>query len=103
MTISESSTSRSLSQEVLYALRYYLGSRTGLVAIAVAALGAGAYFNWSWLVAAGIAPLLIGVAPCAAMCALGLCMSGRSKTAPPPDVASKLTDETDDKHGKGCC
>ncbi|KGH21610.1 hypothetical protein P606_17115 [Comamonas thiooxydans] len=31
--------------------------------------------NWGWLVAAGIAPLLLAVAPCAAMCALSLCMN----------------------------
>jgi len=29
--------------------------------------------NWGWLVAAGIAPVLVAVAPCAIMCALGLC------------------------------
>jgi hypothetical protein len=35
----------------------------------------GAAFNWSWLVAVGIVPLLITLLPCAAMCALGLCMN----------------------------
>ena len=100
---------RSLSQDGLSAARHYLGSRAGLVAIAAAALGLGAYFNWGWLVAAGVAPLLTGVAPCAAMCALGLCMSGRSRATPAPDQASttmeptKLTTEASDKHGKGCC
>jgi hypothetical protein len=43
-----------------------------LVAVAVAA---GAAFNWSWLVAAGAAPLLLSVLPCLAMCALHLCAS----------------------------
>lgn len=46
-----------------------------------AALTVGIGYNWSWLVAAGIAPLLLSVLPCVAMCALGLCMSrmnGRS-------------------------
>ncbi len=32
--------------------------------------------GWPWLVAAGIAPLLLSAAPCLAMCALGLCMKG---------------------------
>ena len=32
-------------------------------------------FNWSWLAAAGIAPLLLTALPCVAMCALGLCMN----------------------------
>jgi hypothetical protein len=43
--------------------------------LAVVATGAGLAFNWSWLVAAGVAPILLALAPCAAMCALGLCMS----------------------------
>jgi hypothetical protein len=45
-------------------------------------LVAGAAFNWGWLVAIGIAPLLIAVLPCVAMCALGLCMNkmGRSSS-----------------------
>lgn len=56
-------------------LRHYLGGRRGLIVLAAAVLGIGAFLNWGWLVAAGIAPLLIGFAPCAVMCALGLCMS----------------------------
>jgi len=42
----------------------------------------GVALNWGWLVAAGIAPVLVAVAPCAIMCALGLCgmkMMGGSK------------------------
>lgn len=106
MTTSETSASPSLMQGILSAARYHPGSRTGLVALAAIALGGGAYFNWSWLVAAGIAPLIISAAPCAVMCALGLCMSGRSKAASTPDLSaepSKLTDETKHTHGKGCC
>ena len=34
-----------------------------------------AALNWSWLVAMGIAPLLVTVLPCAVMCGLGLCMN----------------------------
>ena len=49
------------------------GRRTWLVLASVAMLG-GAAANWSWLVALGIAPVLLAVAPCAAMCALGMCM-----------------------------
>jgi flagellar basal body-associated protein FliL len=42
--------------------------------LATVAIGAGLALNWSWLVAAGITPILLGVLPCLAMCALGLCM-----------------------------
>lgn len=65
----------SLSRDLLYAARYYLGSRRGLIIVAFAALVGGLALNWSWLVAAGIAPLLLTALPCVAMCALGLCMN----------------------------
>jgi len=42
-------------------------------------LAAGLAWKWSWLVAIGVAPLLVGFAPCVAMCALGLCMNGAGK------------------------
>lgn len=50
------------------------GAVLGLIATAAA-------WQWSWLVALGVAPLLLSAAPCAAMCGLGLCMhrmGGRS-------------------------
>ena len=65
----------SLGRDLLYALRYYLGGRRGSLILAAAAIGGGLAFNWSWLVAAGIAPLLVAALPCVAMCALGLCMN----------------------------
>lgn len=66
----------SLGQDILALLRHWFRGRRGVIALAVVVLGTGAYFNWSWLVAAGVAPILIALAPCAAMCALGLCMKG---------------------------
>jgi hypothetical protein len=71
-----------LGREALNIARYYLGNRWALLALGGGALAIGAGLNWSWLVAAGIAPILIAAAPCALMCALGLCamkMSGDSK------------------------
>lgn len=65
----------SLGRDLLYALRYYLGSRRGVLVLAGLAITAGLALNWSWLAAAGIAPILIIVLPCLAMCALGLCMN----------------------------
>ncbi len=77
MNKSESSnaTETSLTRDLVYAARYYLGGRRALILLTVAALGAGAALNWGWLVAMGVAPLLLVFAPCAVMCALGLCMS----------------------------
>ena len=66
----------SLTQDLSRAARYYLGGKRGLIALAALAIVGGLVFNWSWLVAAGIAPVLLSILPCAAMCALGLCMRG---------------------------
>jgi hypothetical protein len=72
--------------------RTYLTGRRGLIALAAIALIAGAAFNWSWLVAVGIAPLLITALPCVAMCALGLCMNrmaGRKCSTDDTSLADK--------------
>jgi hypothetical protein len=85
-----------LAGDVLHAVRYYFGSRRGLFALAAIALVAGLAFNWSWLVAAGIAPLLIAVLPCVAMCALGLCMSQMTGRACSTDaMGQKATGRAD--------
>lgn len=47
--------------------------RQALIGLAVAAVSGGAALNWSWLVAVGLAPLILFVLPCVVMCALGLC------------------------------
>lgn len=69
------------ARDVLLAARYYLGGRRALFILLAAGAAAGLALNWGWLVAAGLAPVLIGILPCAVMCGLGLCMSrlmGRS-------------------------
>ena len=53
----------------------WLGSkRLVLAGIALALIATGVTWQWSWLAAIGVAPLLVSVAPCVAMCVLGLCM-----------------------------
>lgn len=74
-TRSTKTTETPLARDLFYAARYYLGGRRGLIILAGLALIAGLAMNWSWLVAAGVAPILISALPCAAMCALGLCMN----------------------------
>jgi len=73
--------------------------RTSFIALTLAGAGAGLFFGWGWLVAAGLAPLLVAVLPCAAMCALGLCASrmgnkdlgtGAGTEAVPPKEAEPL-------------
>lgn len=73
-TNSTKTVAGSLAHDWRAAARYYLGGRRGLLIVATVVVAGGLAINWSWLVAAGIAPLLIGVLPCVAMCALGLCI-----------------------------
>ena len=76
----------SLTRDILAALRYWisalrfrLGTR-GLIILAVAVIGAGLALNWSWVVAIGLAPILLAILPCAVMCALGICMPKGEKS-----------------------
>lgn len=71
----------SLARDLLDIARYHLRGWRGIIVLASVAIVAGLAFNWSWLVAAGILPVLLTALPCVAMCALGLCMhriGGRS-------------------------
>lgn len=69
----------------------WLGSRRLVLAgIALGVIGAGLAWQWSWLIAIGIAPLLVSVAPCVAMCALGLCMGFRGSSAASGNAARKV-------------
>ena len=51
------------------------GRRTVMLGV-FALVGAGLALGWPWLVAFGLAPLVLSLLPCAAMCAFGLCMMG---------------------------
>ena len=56
--------------------------RNLLIGVALAG-GAGALvLGWDWLVAAGAASIIVAVAPCLVMCALGLCMNRMTKSDP---------------------
>lgn len=75
----------SLTRDVLHAARYYLWRPRVLLTLAAIAIVAGLALNWSWLVAAGVAPILISTLLCLVMCAFGVCMvcrSGEKSSAP---------------------
>lgn len=57
-----------------------LPRRTLWIALATAGVGGGLFLGWDWLAAAGFGSVLLGLLPCAAMCAAGLC-AGRHGTA----------------------
>ncbi len=67
-------TTVSLAQGAVNAIWPYVSGRRGLIVLAIGIGGAGMATNWGWLVAVGAAPILLALLPCAAMCALGLCM-----------------------------
>jgi hypothetical protein len=93
-TQSSPTSQASLGRDILHATRYYLRGPRGLIAAGAIIVVAGLAFNWAWLVAAGIAPLLLSVLPCVAMCALGLCMNrmtGRSCST--GDVSDKAVED----------
>lgn len=56
---------------------------------------------WSWLVALGIAPLLLALAPCAAMCALGLCMKENDGKLAATDAGSGARNASTNLEQKG--
>ena len=91
-TATDSNTGRpSLAQATRALLLHYLGNRRVLAVLALAVVGTSLALNWGWLAAAGIAPILLALAPCAAMCALGLCMSkmGGKSCSTGKDAAGK--------------
>ena len=63
-----------------------LMGRTGIIlGLFFVAVGAAAYAGgWRWLVAIGIAPIILSFLPCVVMCGLGFCMMGMRKKNPQP-------------------
>lgn len=71
--------------------------RRGLLIAALAIVAAGLALNWGWLTAVGAAPLILSLAPCAAMCALGLCMRGGSNSCDSKSRPAGAPDATRDR------
>lgn len=83
MTLQQSTSTAAppRGRDVLSAARYYLGNRWALLGLGSLAVIAGLSFGgWGWLVAAGLAPVILSTLPCLVMCALGVCMACRSST-----------------------
>lgn len=84
------------ARQLAVPLGQWLRGPRGLVLTASLATGAGLVLGWDWLVAAGAAPILIAVLPCALMCGLGLCMmpkkgASRDKRSPVNEAADQAT------------
>ena len=59
-------------------IRSWALSPQGLTITGIAAVVVGFTLSWSWVVALGLAPLILALGPCLVMCALGLCMNMRN-------------------------
>lgn len=77
-----------------------MGRRTAVLLGAVALGGAGLWFGWPWLVVAGIAPIIVALAPClimcGAMCAMKMCSkkpSGAAGSDTNPTVTARTGSE----------
>jgi hypothetical protein len=64
-------------------VRPWFSGRRGLIIGGIAIVATGLALGWNWLSAIGAAPIILSLAPCAAMCALGACamMRGNSSCA----------------------
>jgi hypothetical protein len=76
-TIERSPRVGSSVQPIRGALYQWLRGWRGLVILGVVLTIAGLAAGWGWLTAVGVAPLILSLAPCAAMCALGVCAMSR--------------------------
>lgn len=94
MNITPSPTS--LRQDLAYAARYYLRGWRGLVALAIVLAVPALWLGGPWLVAVGALSLLVSLAPCLAMCALGFCMMRNcNKKVASSEVAADAVPTTD--------
>lgn len=93
MTLPQTATADSRQKSDWRAFaRYYLTNRWVLGALGGFAIALGLSFGgWGWLVAAGLAPIILSTLPCLVMCGLGVCMMCRS--GPKQTTASQ--DRTD--------
>lgn len=57
------------------------------------------WFRWDWLAAAGLAPIVVAMLPCAVMCVLGVCMHRLKPQAKAGScrAPAELTDESGER------
>lgn len=66
-----------------------LRSPRGLILSGIVIVGAGLALGWGWFAALGFAPLILALAPCVFMCALGLCMMAPGNAPKMPDTPAR--------------
>ena len=98
MTISDSSSSNGQRTSLLDRVRHLFTFRRALWLAAALVSGLGLTLRWNWLVAAGVAPILVSLLPCAIMCAFGFCTY--KATSPAPIAPPRIDTESNTKPGE---
>jgi len=80
MTVDTARPQRPTLARLMQAVPPRLRRPGAVMLISGAGIAAGLALGWEGLAAIGAAPILVGLLPCLAMCALGLCMRGGSST-----------------------
>lgn len=96
MKCSPSSNSCSTSNQTgPHSWRLRLMGRTGII-LGLIVIGGGALAyggGWGWLVAIGVAPIILSILPCVVMCGLGFCMMSMRKKPAASLTLSPLQNE----------
>ena len=90
--VSKRTSQTTLMQDLVALARYGLRSRTGKLILGAGVGAGGLFLGWDWLVVAGLAPIVLAVLPCLAMCALGLCMMPGKKSCSSDESSADTTD-----------
>jgi len=87
-TITPTTPKGAPAQSVQDFMRHWLTGRRGLILGGIAIVAGGLALGWNWLSAIGVAPIILSLAPCAAMCAIGACAmrSGSASSAKPTSL-----------------
>jgi hypothetical protein len=87
MTISQTSRVNLARTRSLGGAVHYLRDRRVILVLAALAVIGGVAMSWGWLVALGIAPILLATLPCLVMCGVcGFCMSKMSGSSSAPQA-----------------
>jgi hypothetical protein len=72
----------------------WLRSRRAMIITGIVIVAAGLALGWHWLSAIGLAPVILSLAPCAAMCALGACAMMKGASSCAKSNSNKSVDST---------
>ena len=99
--MNDSSNHTTLRQDILAFARHHLRGWRGALALAAAVAVPALWLGGPWLVAAGALSLLISLAPCLVMCALGICVMKNCNKKSDSEGAADVLPTTTASSGAG--